>query len=214
MSNAGLQSLTPEARTPTPYAQAARELLRNTLLDAMGERLQSRRWAQVTMGEVATAAGVSRQTLYNEFGSRQEFAQAFVLREVDRFLAAVEQAIAAHLDDPPAAVAAAFEVFLAAAAQNTMVRAITSGDSSEELLPLVTTHGEPVLERATERLTGFFLAGFPTVHPTDARLLAEVVVRLAISYAALPSASSTMTAASVARLLGPYVQSVLGQAPA
>jgi AcrR family transcriptional regulator len=208
------EALAAATQAPVPYAQAARELLRNTLLDAMGERLLSRRWAQVTMADVATAAGVSRQTLYNEFGTRQEFAQAFVLREVDRFLAAVEQAIAAHLENPPAAVAAAFEVFLAAAAQNTMVRAIIAGDSSEELLPLVTTHGEPVLERATERLSGFFLDAFPTVAATDARLLAEVVVRLAISYAALPSASSSMTAASVGRLLGPYVQRVLGETQA
>ena len=42
------------------------------------------------MAEVARAAGVSRQTLYKEFGTRQEFAQAFVLREADRFLGDVE----------------------------------------------------------------------------------------------------------------------------
>jgi AcrR family transcriptional regulator len=211
VNGTNVQSMASEARAPTPYALAARELLRNTLLDAMGEQLKTRRWAQVTMADVASAAGVSRQTLYNEFGSRQEFTQAFVLREVDRFLAACEQAIAAHLDDPPGAVAAAFEVFLAAAAENTMVRTIVSGEGSQELLPLVTTHGEPVLERATERLTGFFLDGFPVVSATDARLLAEVVVRLAISYAALPSESSGMTAASMARLLGPFVLNLLGQ---
>src|SRR5688572_1846340 len=73
-----------------PYATAARELLRTTLLDAARELLRDRPWNEVTMAQVAQAAGVSRQTLYNEFGSREEFAQAFVLREGDRFLAAVE----------------------------------------------------------------------------------------------------------------------------
>jgi AcrR family transcriptional regulator len=199
-------------RTPTPYPLAARALLRNTLLDAVGEQLQSSTWAQVTMANVAAAAGVSRQTLYNEFGSRQELAQEFVLREVDNFLSAVEQAITSHLDDPPAAVAAAFEVFLSVAAENSMVRTIISDDGSGELLPLVTTHGEPVLNRATERLTKLFLDAFDTVPQEDARLLAEVVVRLAISYAALPSGASNVTASSVARLLGPYVLSVLGDA--
>ena len=33
------------------------------------------------MADVAAAGGVSRQTLYNEFGTRDEFAQAFVIRE-------------------------------------------------------------------------------------------------------------------------------------
>ena len=73
------------------------------------------------MGDIAAAAGVSRQTLYKEFGSRDEFAQAFVMREVDRFLAAVEAAVREHLDDPPTALSAAFDVFLTAAAEDPLV---------------------------------------------------------------------------------------------
>ena len=42
------------------------------------------------MADVARAAGVSRQTLYNEFGAAAELAQAFVLREADLFLDAVQ----------------------------------------------------------------------------------------------------------------------------
>ncbi len=52
------------------------------------------------MADVAPPPGVSRQTLYKEFGSRDEFAQAFVLREAERFIDAVEGALDAHLDDP------------------------------------------------------------------------------------------------------------------
>ena len=72
------------------YPTAARQLLRDTLLDAMRELMAEREWGQVSMAEVARTAGVSRQTLYKEFGTRQEFAQAFVLREADRFLGEVE----------------------------------------------------------------------------------------------------------------------------
>ena len=72
------------------YPTAARQLLRDTLLDAMRELIAEREWGQISMAEVARAAGVSRQTLYKEFGTRQEFAQAFVLREADRFLGEVE----------------------------------------------------------------------------------------------------------------------------
>ncbi len=96
----------------TPYAVAARELLRDTLFDAARHELEQRAWSEVTMADVAAAAGVSRQTLYKEFGSRDEFAQAFVLREADGFIGAVEGALDAHLEDPRAALTAAFGLFL------------------------------------------------------------------------------------------------------
>src|SRR5271168_2879012 len=91
-----------------PYPVAAPELLRNTLLDAACAELATRPWAEVTMAHIARAAGVSRQTLYKEFGSRDEFAQTFVLREADGFIGAVEGALDAHLEDPQAALTAAF----------------------------------------------------------------------------------------------------------
>jgi AcrR family transcriptional regulator len=196
----------------TPYAEAARELLRNTLLDAARDELERRGWAQITMGDIATAAGISRQTLYKEFGSRDEFAQAFVMREVGRFLEAVEVAVNEHLDDPATALAAAFDVFLTAAAEDPLVRALLSGEEAYGLLALVTTQGEHVVVGATERLAAIMLSGWPAVKPRDARLLAECLVRLAISYAALPAGPTGMTAASVTTLLGPYIERILAQA--
>ena len=43
-------------------------------------------WAAVTMAKVAGIAGVSRQTVYNEYGAKAALGQAMVLRELDRFL--------------------------------------------------------------------------------------------------------------------------------
>ncbi len=192
-----------------PYSVAARELLRNTLLDAACEQMHSQRWADVTMADIALAAGVSRQTLYKEFGSRDEFAQVLVIREADRFLLAVEDAIAAHLDDPAAALAAAFDVFLRAAGENALVRAVVHGHGAEELLALFTTHGTPLVERAVERLTAVILHSWPLVAHDDAELLSECLVRLAISYAGLPKGPASMSAASVAKLLGPYVEQLV-----
>ena len=201
--------MAPAADQRVPYAVAARELLRTTLLDAARHELRERRWADVTMAEVARAAGVSRQTLYKEFRSREEFAQAFVLREGDRFLAAVEDAVRAHADDPARALEDAFDVFLTAAADDPLVRAVVFETGEDSLLPLVTTQGQPVVERAAERLAGVILECWPVVPRDDADLLAEALVRLGISYAALPKGPATMTAASVRRLLGPYLERVL-----
>jgi len=194
-----------------PYAVAARELLRNTLLDAAREELRTRRWADVTMADIALAAGVSRQTLYKEFGSREEFAQVLVMREADSFLLAVEDAVAAHLDDPTSALAAAFEVFLQGAAENPLVRTIVHGDGAEELLTLFTTQGQPLVERAAERLTAVMLANWPVAQRQDAELLSDCFVRLAISYAALPKGPAGVTAASIVKMFRPYVQELIAQ---
>ncbi len=195
---------------PVPYPRAAQELLRSTLLDAMGEQLATRRWTAVTMAEVARVAGVSRQTLYKAFGSRQEFAQAYVLREVDRFLEGVQAAVRAHPAEPVRGLEAAFDVFLTAAAGNPLVREIVSADGGAELLPLVTTQGRPVVEHATERLSCVLGEAWPAIAPAQARLLADCVVRLAISHAALPGGAPGAGAESVATLLGPYVERVVG----
>ena len=168
------------------YPTAARQLLRDTLLDAMRELMSEREWGQISMAEVARAAGVSRQTLYKEFGTRQEFAQAFVLREADRFLGDVETAVIANRADPGSALTAALTVFLRAAADDPFVRTITSGVGADELLPLLTVQGQPLFVHATERLAGVLLEGWPGVRERDARQLADVAVRLGVSYAAAP----------------------------
>ena len=201
-----INQMAPTARERIPYSLAARELLRNTLLDAACDELQDRRWADITMADIAHAAGVSRQTLYKEFGSREEFSQELVLREAERFLVAVQAAVNAHLEDPATALSAAFDVFLTAAAENPLISTIVRGEGAEGLLVLFTTHGQPLVERAAEQLTAIIIAGWPLVQRTDAELLSECLVRLAISYAALPTGPASMTADSVATLLGPYIE--------
>jgi AcrR family transcriptional regulator len=196
----------------TPYAVAARELLRDTLLDSARDLLAQRDWAEITMADIASAAGVSRQTLYSEFGSRGEFAQALFLREADRFLTAVEEAVNSNLDDPVAALAAAFEVFLTAAAENSLIRAVVAGDGNDSLLPYVTTQGQPVVAQAADRLAAVVSAGWPGVDRDAIELLADCVVRLAISYAALPTGPADVTAAAVATLLGPYLEQLVAEA--
>jgi AcrR family transcriptional regulator len=199
---------TPARQRPT-YAEAAKTLLRDTLLDAAGDLMRERGWAEVTMADVAAAAGVSRQTLYHEFGSRSDFAQAYVLREADRFVSSVEAALRSHAADPRGALVAAFEVFLAAAEGHPLMRAIVSGDDGDELLALVTSRGGPVLGLATDRLAAVLEGIWTEVDPTPIRLVADCMVRLAISHATLPAGPPQPSAAAVAEVLGPYLDQVV-----
>jgi len=200
--------------TAVPYRVAARELLHDTLFDAARELLRERPWAQITMAEVARAAGVSRQTLYKEFGSRDEFAQAFTIREGGRFLESVERAIETHLDDPRAAVEAGLEVFLSAAAEDTLVKLLLEDDGTGGMLPLITTQSGPVLVWASTRLGEAMRAGWPRAREEDLELLADTFVRLAISYVTMPRRSPRESALAAATLLTPYLEQALSGAGA
>jgi AcrR family transcriptional regulator len=198
------------ASNRAPYPQAARQLLRETLFGAAREELQRRAWSQITMADVAGAAGVSRQTLYNEFGSRDEFAQAFVIHEGERFMDGVEAAVREHFDDPRAAVSAALEAFLRTAGEDPLVRIVISDDGTGGMLPFVTTQGMPVVQWATARLTATIEEGWPQAPPGKAQLLAEALVRLAISHVTAPGESPEVTAAATSELLGPFIDEALG----
>lgn len=191
------------------YKAAARQLLRDTLLNAAARLLEQRPWAQITMADIASAAGVSRQTLYNEFGSREQFAQAFVIREGERFLAAVEETIEENLDDPRAALAAALELFLDSAADDPLIWMLLSDDGTGGMLPLITTQSGPMLGWATIRLRVAIRSGWPQISEADATLLSEALVRLAISYATAPIGSHSRAADDAARLLGPFIEQAI-----
>ncbi|HSS04414.1 MAG TPA: TetR family transcriptional regulator [Solirubrobacterales bacterium] len=198
------------ATVRTPYPQAARQLLRETLLAAARDELQQRAWSEITMADVARAAGVSRQTLYKEFGNRDEFAQAFVIHEGERFLGGVETAVREHFDDPRAAIGAALEAFLRSAGEDPLVRVLLSDDGTGGMLPFVTTQGMPVVQWATARLTAVIEEGWPHAPADKSRLLAETLVRLAISHITAPIDPPETTAARTGELLGPFIDEALG----
>ncbi len=198
------------ASTRTPYQEAARELLRQTLFGAARDQLEQRPWSEVTMADIAAAAGVSRQTLYKEFGNRSEFGLAFVINVGESFLDEVERAVLAHTEDPRAAIGAALELFLRTAGEDPLIRLLLSDDGTGGMLPFVTTQGLPVVSWATTRLAGVIEQGWPQAPKTDVDLLAEALVRLAISYITTPSESPDTTAAAMADLLGPFIDRALG----
>ncbi|WP_351232450.1 TetR/AcrR family transcriptional regulator [Streptomyces sp. NPDC002133] len=68
---------------------SAREALLNAALTA----LYHLPWSGIRMVDVASVAGVSRQTLYNEFGSKEGLARALVRREADAYLHGVDRSL-------------------------------------------------------------------------------------------------------------------------
>ncbi|MGW7279685.1 TetR/AcrR family transcriptional regulator [Streptomyces sp. NPDC054844] len=183
---------------------------RESLLDAAYTALTRRPWSAVRMVDVAAAAGVSRQTLYNEFGSKEGLARALVRREADGYLAGVERALAGG---PGGAVdlrerlTATAEWTTSAARENALVRAMLTGCWSERLpapsltavpsssavpaqrradgpLPSPGDFVALVRDRAVAALNG---AGpVPTPNTTELARSCELAVRLALSCVAAP----------------------------
>jgi AcrR family transcriptional regulator len=185
---------------------AAHRLQREHLLDAAGELTRTAAWPEISMDAVARRAGVSRQTLYNEFGSRESFAAAFALRVTDNFLTEVERGFDDASLDPVRALETGFRRFLELASSDPVVRTIVlRGPGAEELLALFTVRGGPVLELARERLAGKMLKLWPEADPAAARILAEALVRLGISHAGLPAVCAEDAVWQVKMLLTPFI---------
>ena len=79
-----------------------------------------------TSCEVAVASGVSRPTLYREFGTKDGVGEALVAREADRFFSGIAEQLEQH-DDPPEGVRAAVRFTLDEAGGNPLLRAILTG---------------------------------------------------------------------------------------
>jgi AcrR family transcriptional regulator len=158
---------------------------RDALLDAAYDAAVSGDWSRTRMADVARAAGVSRQTLYNEFGSKDALAQAMALREVERFIAGTEAALdEANPDDPISAVGAAALFTLQQAADNPLLKAALIDDS--DLLTFLTSRGEPAMAAARESFYRYYATHWPDLPAADLALAAETITRLTISYLVLP----------------------------
>lgn len=189
-----------------PYAEASRALLRDSVLDAMRELLISRDWSAITLADVARAAGISRQTIYNEFGSRQGLAQGYALRLADRLVDLVDDAIESNVGDVYAAFLQGFRAFFAESTADPLVVSLLTGIAKPDLLQLITTHSGPIITRCSDRLTNTFLHSWVKAGDEDAGILARAIVRLAMSYVSMPPEADHDVAADLARLMTPAAE--------
>ncbi|MFF8956764.1 TetR/AcrR family transcriptional regulator [Streptomyces sp. NPDC014894] len=117
----------------------ARESLLNAALAALAEIP----WSGVRMVDVAAAAGLSRQTLYNEFGSKDGLARALVRREADAYLHGVDRLLGERTGPVDHLVAVA-EWTVGEARAKPLLKALLTGCWGERLpAPKPVRHGLP-----------------------------------------------------------------------
>ncbi|SFB62276.1 transcriptional regulator, TetR family [Amycolatopsis marina] len=188
----------------TSFSQRARASLREELLDVATELLADNGYGRLRMADVAAGVGVSRQTVYNEFGSKSALAQAVALRTASEFLDGIRQRLTSA-DDLVEGIRLAVIYTVEHARDNRLAAAALGTEAGEDLLPLLTTRGEPVLRAATEVAAAHYLERLPELDAASADLLAETVVRLSLSHLVLPTHSAAEAAASVCAVIAPAI---------
>ena len=188
------------------FAEASRSLLRETILEAADRLVAETNWSAVTMAQVARGAGVSRQTVYNEFGNRAELARAYAVWSAQGLLDEVERSVAQHRDDLLDALVSTFSTLLAVGHQHPLIRALADEEGSGELAAaLVSEQRSLLVVVASDRLADIIGRTWPELAAPPVVAVSEVLVRLAVSHLLLPSSTPQEAADQVAEVLEPLL---------
>ncbi|MFD9703532.1 TetR/AcrR family transcriptional regulator [Lentzea sp. NPDC059081] len=153
------------------------------LVEAAADLLAARGFHGLRMIEVASRAGVSRQTVYNEFGNKEGLVQAVAAHKTEEYLSGIATRLKED-PDPWEAMRSAFRFTFEQTEKDRLVSAVLTGQDAEDLLPFITIRGHPILFHATEVVERHLSDHFPGRH---LRLTAETTVRLALSHLLMPS---------------------------
>ena len=172
------------------------------VFDALRNLLLEHPWGEVTLEAVARDAGVSRQTLYNAFGSRYGLAQAYTLALADALCDAIAATLAEHPLDRRTGVEQGLLLYLETSAGDPLIQRVRAGNAHPDLVRIVTADAGPLLVRVAERLEAGAVAAWPGIEPDRARVFARTLARFAVSYVTMPPEYDESPAALAAGLSG------------
>jgi AcrR family transcriptional regulator len=153
------------------------------ILDAAFERITVLGLARTTVEDVAKAAGLTRQTIYRYFSSKEGLIMALVLREEERFLDGVRAAFEAT-DSLEDALYEGTLFCLRWARDHPLLDRLLAMDA-ETLLPFLTIGARPLIRRAREVMK-HLMAGKARVRAGVLEGAADLAVRAILSYAVTP----------------------------
>ena len=173
--------------TPVPLRTSFRSQVRQRALEVALEQTVERGWDGVRMSRVAELAGVSRPTLYKEFGDKQGLADALGLAEAHRFVGGAVDALQTTPGGPVTALHAAVDYCLGEAHTSPLLHEVLSSSGAQGLLPQLTTRASPIRQLAVAGLTPWFAAHFPGLGAEALDAVVDTLVRLVISHVVMPA---------------------------
>jgi AcrR family transcriptional regulator len=151
------------------------------ILDAALAEFAAYGTARATMDDIGRRAGVSRITVFRRFGSKDALVERLTMRELERFLAGVEQRFT-EVADPAERIVEAFVACVRAGAEHPLVARmvrVEPGPAFERLF-----RGEPApIDLGRAFVARHLRADMPQKR---ADAVADVLVRLAATYVFFP----------------------------
>ena len=179
------------------------------LLDATVEVAADHGLARLSVADVAKRAGLSRQTLYKHFATRDELIAQAVLREAGRMVEEVIAAAERH-DDPVDSLEAAIVATLRVTRSHPLLDRLLATEP-EALLPLLIDGDGSVLGAVEVIAHQMLEARLPELSAAQVQAGADLLSRMLISYAVRPPAGDPD---AVARFLSTAVVAGVIAAPA
>lgn len=188
----------------TPFSQRVRESLREQLLAAAADLLPDCGFQRLRMADVAATVGVSRQTVYNEFGSKEALVEAVALRTTAEFLEGIDARLRAA-PDVLAGLRDAVSYVLRHAGENRLVASMVGGREAEDMLPFLTTKSQPVLRPSVELISCHLRDRVPEMDRAQSDLIAENTARLVFSHLVLSTGPPGRAADDLVRFIAPAI---------
>ncbi|WP_331732643.1 TetR/AcrR family transcriptional regulator (plasmid) [Streptomyces sp. NBC_00015] len=173
-------------------------------------------WNRTAMWQIASAAGVSRQTLYNEFGCRDGITRALLERETNRLLDGMDQrwrqvrgSGAEHGDCLAASMSWVLE--FASSRSHPLLHDVLTGQGHGATS---TNSSRGLAVAMTEVCRRLADAAGPGGHPDQLEAV-EAVVRMTLSYLFVPAETHQQARSQIAhaaRTLLPVTGSAVGPA--
>ena len=155
---------------------------------------------RLSVADVAKRAGMSRPTLYKHFPSKDVLIAAAVQREASVMAEAV-RVVVDGIDDPHAALEAGILAGLRLVRDHPLLDRIVRTEP-ELLVPLLTTDAGPVTGALRRPVEEMVASRYPGLDQVAVRRLADVLVRLLVSYGLnAPDDPPEVVAACIATVL-------------
>lgn len=161
-----------------------------SIVDAALEEFLAYGLRRTNVDAVARRAKVSRATLYRRFRDKDALVQAVLVRECRRFFGSIAAAVA-EVSTVEERLVEGFAVGVRYARADRLLNRLLASDP-EALLPYLTTNGALVVAAARDFLV---LRGGPAAPGSDRTPegVAELFVRLAISFTLMPESAIPLT---------------------
>ncbi len=158
--------------------------VRRRILDATVEAAAVFGIARLSVGDVARRAGLSRQTLYKHFASKEDLVAEAVLEETTRVVREVVAA-AEPVDDVREALVVGVRTALELSRGHPLLDRLVRTEP-ETLVPLLTAGAGPVMVAVRAAVCGLAERKLPELDRSVVERGADVVARLLVSYAVGP----------------------------